>query len=109
MHWSVLTPKYIEYYSTDSLEPPEEVVDYVCVEAETRRQALVQGLRELRAIKSAWLDDKYSNPFKGLMAIPNICHHGRCMCELPKCVETREFDVCPDCEAEWDEELSAEA
>ena len=73
MKWFVITPAY-ECYPRNAYvdpEPPEYVADVVEVDAPTKRQALVQGVRELRRTRSRWLEDQVSNgsnPFTGLKA-----------------------------------------
>lgn len=102
MHWYVITPEYTNYYN-DWDEPPEIGADVVTVEANTKREALVKGVRELRRTRSGWLDDANSNPFTGLRAEKAECEHGYCSCDLRECVERnpRWTDICPICEEEW--------
>ena len=63
--WCVFTPAYGEQYSYGS--------DTTEVQAHSRREALVIGLRVLRALGSRWIQDQQSdgrNPFNGLKAEP---------------------------------------
>lgn len=99
-HWIVCTPKYRDWGWDD--EPPEEVTDVVAVEAATKREALVKGVRELRRIRSHWLQDQRSdnaNPFTGLTAEKSMCAHGFCWCDI--CTYKLDFTECPQCLAEW--------
>ena len=68
MKYIVCTPIYDRipdmYY-----EPGEPGCDVVEVEAETKREALVKGLRLLRQQRSQWVNDQQSDgrsPFNGL-------------------------------------------
>lgn len=79
---------------------PKMGADVVFVEADTKKEALVKGVRELRRIGSGWLDDAYVNPFKGLKADKAECEHGFCYCELKDC-PNYENDLCPECEEEY--------
>lgn len=68
--WFIVTPRYMLYGPTH-LDPPEYGSDVVEVSADTKRQALVKGVRELRRIGSHWLQDMTSDgrsPFTGLQA-----------------------------------------
>lgn len=70
--WFVITPEYERYpgsYYSFEPEPPEYGCDVVEVEAETKRKALVEGVRELRRSRSDWLRDQVGDnksPFTGL-------------------------------------------
>lgn len=100
MHWMVYTPTYMKYPGNiwgEDPEPPEDGADVVWVEADTKREALVKGVRELRRISSGWLDDINVNPFTGLKAESAECEHGFCWCELKDCPNF-ENDICPECE-----------
>ena len=67
MKYLIVTPEYETYYG--DYEPPEYGCDVVEVEASTKREAKVLGLRELRRTGSKWILDGASdehNPFTGL-------------------------------------------
>lgn len=73
MRWFVITPAYERYPINVYGEPDplEYGADVVEVEAETKRKALVEGVRELRRTRSEWIRDQLSdnrNPFSGLTA-----------------------------------------
>jgi len=72
MRWFVITPPYERYPGNawGNPEPPEYGADVVEVEAETKRKALVEGVRELRRTHSRWLQDYDGNPFTGLTVEP---------------------------------------
>ena len=58
-----------EYDSSPSNSPPEWGCDIVEVEADTRRKALVLGLKKLDSIHSEWITDERGdgrNPFSTL-------------------------------------------
>ena len=62
-HWWVYTPPYGDMYSYGS--------DVVEVEAPSKREALVLGLRKLRLQRSRWIWNQEAdrrNPFNGLEA-----------------------------------------
>lgn len=68
--WWVYTPPH-NHYSSGYYDPAEYGSDVVQVEAESRKEALVLGLRELRRTHSDWVRDMESdlrNPFNGLKA-----------------------------------------
>jgi hypothetical protein len=70
MRYYVVTPPY-ERYSSSIYDPGEYGCDVVEVEAPTKKQAKVKGLRELRRTHSHWIRDYCDgNPFKGLEVIP---------------------------------------
>lgn len=111
MHWEVYTPQYMNYGSPFDLEPPEYTCDWVVVEAETRRQALVEGVRELRRIGSDWILDQQSDgasPFTGLKANKMLCEHGFCHCGKYDCISPNSeyllLSECPECLKEWEKE-----
>ncbi len=65
----VVTPVYTTYYSPWGLEPPDTGADVVEVEAQTKREAKVLGVRELRRTHSKWMQDRYTDglsPFTGI-------------------------------------------
>ena len=71
-YW-VVTPQYMTYGSSAgmgfSIDPPEYGSDVVEVEAMTKREAKILGVRELRRIESKWMADQASDmasPFTGL-------------------------------------------
>lgn len=106
-HWMVVTPEYGEVIPIldDGTGPEEWGADVVFVEAETKRRALVEGVRELRRIHSHWMEDQYSNvsnPFTGLKAEISECQHGKCWCELPECPDKG----CTECDRISEEEFN---
>ena len=69
----VVTPPYTTYFgnAATAIDPPEYGCDVVEVEARTKREAKILGVRELRRIHSKWMEDQVSNganPFTGLKA-----------------------------------------
>jgi len=113
MHWEVYTPQYMTYGSPwgDPPEPPEYGCDWVCVEADTKREALVKGVRKLREEKSEWLEDQASDgasPFTGLKAAKLQCEHDYCHCTLPDCIQPNPeyllLSECPECLKIWEAE-----
>jgi len=69
----VITPQYTSM--SYGYEPPETGCDVVEVEANTKREAKVKGLRELRKLHYGWINwyrDTDSNPFTGLRAEEKI-------------------------------------
>lgn len=77
MKWLVYTPTYERIRASYS-GPGEYGSDTAEVSADTRREALVRGLRELRRSYSSWVSDQESDghsPFHGLKAEPleDIC------------------------------------
>ena len=71
--WWVITPEYgtVVPVLDDGTGPEEFGCDVVEVEAPTRREALVLGLRELKKVTKGWINwyrDDTSNPFTGLRA-----------------------------------------
>ncbi len=67
MKYFVVTPPYEQVYG-------EYGSDVAEVEATSKREALVKGLRELRRMRSRWLQDQASDrhsPFAGLKAEPD--------------------------------------
>jgi hypothetical protein len=107
-HWFVITPSYTTYYNSWSLDPPEYGCDVVSVDAPTKRQAKVEGVRKLRAIKSEWIQDAASDgvsPFTGLKVETTFCPHNvACHCDLKECTQKE----CAQCDKEWEEELAKE-
>ncbi len=70
-HWEVWTPQYMTYVGSWSLGPPEYGCDWVVVEAETKREAMVKAVRIWRAERTDWMLDCASDqasPFTGLHA-----------------------------------------
>lgn len=63
MKYLVVTPPYESggYYA-----PKEYGSDVATVEADTKKEAKVRGLRELRRMRSQWVQDCEGNPFNGL-------------------------------------------
>ena len=70
MRYIVYTPTYERgWVDTLSLDPPDYGSDIVEVEATDRKEALIEGLRELRRTRSQWIQDQQSDgrhPFAGL-------------------------------------------
>ena len=71
--WWVITPEYgtVVAVLDDGTGPEEFGRDVVEVEAPTRREALVLGLRKLRLQRSRWIWNQEAdrrNPFNGLEA-----------------------------------------
>lgn len=123
-HWWVTTPefKYIEPVLDDGSGPEEIGVDYINVEAKTKREAIVKGVKELRERTKyspdkyyggnplkryfdprfsyyGWYMDREENPFKGVKAERTQCKHGFCFAEEFECPEGGE-DMCQQC---WDD------
>lgn len=98
-----MTSYYGEY------EPPEEWSDYVCVEASNEEEAFIKAVEAFIAKNSEWITyqkDDDASPFEGLRAKSMICTHGRCNCEIDKCINSREFDICPECYTETEQEYA---
>jgi hypothetical protein len=78
-HWEVFTPQYETYYSYDAMEPSEYGADAVCVEAFTRREALILGRKKLeKEFPNGYISDNRSdgvNPFSGLKVKLSLCDH----------------------------------
>lgn len=105
-HYTVCTPKYTSYYSYDAMEPPETGADCVTVIAETKRLAKVQAVKELRKIRSEWMQDQASDnasPFTGLEVFENVCPHGICHCDI--CDKHPFWKMCQVC---YDEAIEDE-
>lgn len=70
--WWVVTPVFET--TAYGLEPPEIARDVVLVEADTKREAKVKGVRALRALSGRsymnWWKDTSESPFKGLLVEP---------------------------------------
>lgn len=103
-HWWVTTPEL--YHSNGWEEPPEYYVDFVSVEAPTKRKALVEAVRKLRAKNSEWTSESTENPFKGLKAEIADCKHGYCWCDI--CAEKNDYEECKECLKEWEAEYKIE-
>lgn len=90
-HWWVYTPTYdvVVPLLDDGTGPSEPTCDAVCVDAPTKRTALVAGVRQLRADGSPWLQDA-ENPFVGLTAELAECEHGVQLC----CTNAPHCEVC---------------
>ena len=73
-HYAVVSPVY---EAGGFSEPSEPGSDYVEVDARTKREALVAGLRKMRADSRMqwWRDNAPGSPFRGLKAI-EMCAHG---------------------------------
>ena len=92
--WLVCSPEYGEVVPvTDEGQGPMEYgCDVVFVEAETRRDALVLGVKAFRDMDAHYLGDQ-DNPFAGVKVKSMTCPaHGR-----P--VWIRDHYECPQCEA----------
>ncbi len=107
MHWSVTTPMYNTYGSPwgDPPEPPEYDCDWVCVEANTKREAAVKAVKKFREMNTEWMQDCRSDnasPFTGLKIQKSECEHGFCFCDLKDCIQPNPeyilLDMCPMCE-----------
>ena len=68
--YMVVSPEYMTYgsYGDGSLglDPPEYGCDVVEVQALTKREAKILGLREFRRTSARWLDYCDGNPFTGI-------------------------------------------
>lgn len=103
-HYSVYTPQYTEYkYYPD--EPPEITADCVYVEANTKREAKVKAVREMRRQGMSWIDYRdidRASPFTGLKADEMECKHGNCWCEI--CSAKKDWVECSQCLEQWEQE-----
>lgn len=95
-HYLVISPEYGTVIPIlDYGEGPMEYGrDVVCVDAATKRQAKVLGVRKMRndAHCHYHADHCDTNPFTGVAVEPAECAHGkRCYCGC---------EECPECEAE---------
>lgn len=113
MIYIVYTPAYERrgehYYS-----PPEYGSDVVEVEADTRRQAAILGMQELRRINSQWVRDMESdnrNPFNGIkVEAIDDCLLGRCHECGSELGNPKAHGVCQACqENEWRDVLFEKA
>lgn len=111
MHWSVMTPMYTTYGSILDLEPPEYGCDWICVEANTKREAAVKAVKKFREMNTVWMEDCRSDnasPFTGLKIQKSECEHGFCWCDLSDCIQPNPeyllLDECPECYKIWEEE-----
>lgn len=110
MHWSVTTPMYMTYGSMWDDEPPEYGCDWICVEANTKREAKLIAVREWRKQNTHWMQDCRSDnasPFTGLKVENTLCKHGFCFCDLQYCIQPNPdwilLDTCPECDKEWEQ------
>lgn len=113
MHWWVSTPEYeyIDVILDDGTGPSEWSRDVVSVEAPTKRQAIIAGVKQMRSEEFfkkmggrkttyyGWAWDRDSNPFTGVKAENAECPHGICFCEIPNCLKWN--DECKHCNIEY--------
>jgi len=90
--WEVVSPPI--YYPGSDYGPPEEVPDYVVVEAGSRREAIIEGVRQMQH----WPDEARGDgkpPWAGVKAFNLTCPHGVCWCNT--CAPDQDIDRCPGC------------
>lgn len=102
-HYVVTTPLYT-YWDYDPYEPPEQVVDWVAVEANTKREAKIKAVKLMRSkFPRGYINgDPTSNPFQGLSVDTAICEHGVCWCDI--CTEDPQHKECQICLDNWSKE-----
>lgn len=74
----VVSPEYKTSLG-GAYEPPEYGCDCVEVEAETKREAVILGVREALKQRHSWAEDNRSDgqsPFAGYRAELAVCPHG---------------------------------
>lgn len=64
--WIVYTPSY--FYYEYSIDYGEWQCDVVQVTGDNKKEALVNGVRQLRIERSKWINDYANNPFTKLKA-----------------------------------------
>lgn len=94
-HYTVCTPPLFHDYGYD--EPPETFAECVTVIAANKRQAKVEAVRKFREEGNDYVND-LGSPFTGLKVWDSKCEHGNCWCDLSSCLDTRGYDICPECE-----------
>lgn len=118
MHYTVTTPEYwyIEPVMDDGSGPREYAVESVCVEANTKREAIIKGVKKMRSKEwltrygrrftyYGWYWDSATNPYTGVKAQSSECEHGFCYCWDIPCdnkLKLEYEDVCPYC---WEDQL----
>lgn len=99
MHWVVTTPNFL---AGGWDEPYEYECDVTFVEAKTRRQAILAGVKKMRQPEFSngyktyyrWYWDQATNPYTGVKAEIAECEHGVCYCDLKDCEGQGDCDVC---------------
>lgn len=110
MHYAVSTPQYesVEPILDDGTGPIEVGCDIVCVEANTKREAIIKGVKIMRSKEYMpgwktyydWYWDESTNPFTGVKAEPLVCKHGFCNCWNIPC-DISSDDYCLKCDEEY--------
>ena len=110
MHWSITTPMYTTYGNILDLEPPDYGCDWICVEADTKREAAVKAVKKFREMNTEWMQDCRSDnasPFTGLKIEKSECEHNFCWCDLADCIQPNPawilLDSCPECDKKYEE------
>jgi len=102
MHWLVKSPWWQAHPGCYEYgEPPEMTGRCVVVEAPTRRDAIILGMRDVEM--QDWVREARSHgehPFAGVEAESMLCPHGACWGCAPE-----DRGACPECELEMEEEL----
>jgi len=118
MHWVVRTPEfeYIEPILDDGTGPIVIGHDAVCVDAPTKRKAIIGGVRKLRSKEwlrkygyrstyYGWTRDKNTNPYTGIRAEKAECEHGFCGCWGITCNKNEDYPYgCIKC---WKESIAS--
>jgi hypothetical protein len=108
-HWWVSTPEFgvMVPLLDDGTGPLEYQCDVVCVDAATRREAIVAGVKKMRAEGAKWFESHDGNPFVGIKAESARCEHGELTCDCAgeavceKCEEAIDRAHSLEMEAEW--------
>lgn len=75
----VVSPEYQTYGCADPPEPPEYGCDCVEVQARTKREAQILGVRQMLKQRHSWAEDNISDgrpPWKGIKVEEAVCAHG---------------------------------
>lgn len=105
-HFWIVSPmmEEVEPVLEDGSGPLVQFADAVCVEARTKREAKVLGVKLMEHWPTyARRDDR--NPFSGVKAESALCPHGLCHCDIEGCSNYPENDLCPECREEHDREF----
>lgn len=117
MHWIVETPEYEYEEWTDGwiLADRYNACDMTSVEAETKREAIIKGVKKLREKRSIfkdyynWYWDKSTNPYTGVIAEDARCEHGFCRCgDFDGFKHEDQDDYCEECDKQIDEAYQQE-
>ena len=96
-HWFVISPVWEETEPVlwDGSGPTVELCDAVSVAAETRREAIIAGVKLMPDWPTVARRDLFTNPFVGVRAVDARCEHGFCWCDLD---HPGQGDECGECD-----------